>query len=168
MDQLESEWLFACCHPHTHYMDRQRVNGTSVYALKQQKACSPYQKFLWSEFSKKWMNASRGIKRKMCVHFSIRTKPEQDLKCVIHAAMSTDAANCKNEHVKKCECVFVTGEGGLCLQLSCMLSARGDPPPLRIQSPFKRTPPPQKGRILQTGRKTCHPSLPLFCSIVHF
>lgn len=41
------------------------------------------------------------------------------------------------------------------------------PPPPKIQPPFKRVDPPlaKKGRILQSGRKMCPPSVPLFGSL---
>lgn len=68
--------------------------------------------------------------------------------------------------VKICVCVCNRGRGSLFetrMYADCLKRERK-----RIRPRFKSNSPSQKGRILQTGRKMCHPSLPLSSSIVHF
>lgn len=77
--------------------------------------------------------------------------------------MNTREDSCQNV------CVFVTGEGGLCLELSCMLSAKRDPPSCKNTVPSQKDPPvPQKRKDFTDRKKNVSSLPPLSSSIVHF
>lgn len=75
------------------------------------------------------------------------------LLMLLTVKMSTREDSCQNV------CVFVTWKGGLCLELSCMLSAKRDrdPPPLRILSPLKSPRSPKKEGFYRQEEKCVIP-----------
>lgn len=148
MDPSDSEWLFACRHPHTHYMDRRSMSMALQTKLSNSKSLFSASKVSLEWLFKKWMNTWRG--KDLVSTFSTSALK---WKQITHAALPLGTVHWKDENLR----VFVTAEGGLCFQ-SVVSWLQKETPSLNTVPSQRESPTiTQKGRILQTGRKICHP-----------
>lgn len=160
MDPSDSEWLFACRHPHTHYMDRRSMSMALQTKLSNSKSLFSASKVSLEWLFKKWMNTWRG--KDLVSTFSTSALK---WKQITHAALPLGTVHWKDANLR----VFVTAEGGLCFQSVVSWLQKETPSlntvPSQRESPTITHPPPKRKDF--TDRKKNMSSPPPALSLLY-